>query len=278
VYDSCSSYRNFRSGFKPYNAGADSEIHIVLNDCHSVYDAWDEVTQARRSLGGESGFMINMHATGAAKFFIEYNNCVAEGFERSGFQTARGAASGGDQFISMNGCTQIDCNLSNTDGNNRSPVAIPAGAGKTRILIKDNKCVAPAANTAGYGISVQDGENVTVAGDCEFFGNFSIPFQIGGTGYVSGTVTVTTATHTVARTTKTILVNHAGTCTLTLPAAASFYDREILVRTFTANAVVSASSNVSVNGGAAATAILGASAGAWARLVSDGTVWHMVSN
>lgn len=98
--------------------------------------------------------------------------------------------------------------------------------------------------------------------------------DLGSNGYIA----VTASTYTVAAGIKTILVNFAGTCTLTLPAAASNKGREILVRTVTANTVVSNASNVvPLAGGAAATAILSATAGKWARLVSDGTSWQVMA-
>lgn len=71
-----------------------------------------------------------------------------------------------------------------------------------------------------------------------------------------------------------IISNRGATNTVTLPAAASYTGREIMVRTIQAFTVVSASSNVVPRtGGAAGTAILPATDGAWATLVSDGTNW-----
>lgn len=89
---------------------------------------------------------------------------------------------------------------------------------------------------------------------------------------------VAAASATVADADHSITVNNAGTCTLTLPAAASYPNRVLELRTITANAVVSASSNVVPRaGGAAGTAILAATAGSWARLHSDGTNWHIIA-
>ena len=89
-------------------------------------------------------------------------------------------------------------------------------------------------------------------------------------------VTKTTATYTVLSTDTHIVANYAGTMTVTLPAASSFTGREIILRTITANTVVSASSNVApLAGGAAGTAILAATAGKFVLLVSDGTNWQV---
>jgi hypothetical protein len=87
-------------------------------------------------------------------------------------------------------------------------------------------------------------------------------------------VSVTGSTHTVAATNNWIIVNYAGTCTVTLPAASSFTGREIMIKTITANEVISNASNVvPLVGGSAGTAILAATAGKWATLVSDGSNW-----
>jgi hypothetical protein len=91
-------------------------------------------------------------------------------------------------------------------------------------------------------------------------------------------ITVTDATATVGDTDNWIICNRAGTVTLTLPAAASWTGREIMVRTIQAQAVASNASNVVPRlGGAAGTAILGATDGGWATLVSDGTNWQIMA-
>lgn len=86
--------------------------------------------------------------------------------------------------------------------------------------------------------------------------------------------TRTTATYTVLATDSSIIANFAGTVTLTLPAPASYPGKTLRVKTVQAQTVVSASANVvPIAGGSAATAILPATAGAWAILQSDGTNW-----
>lgn len=65
-----------------------------------------------------------------------------------------------------------------------------------------------------------------------------------------------------------------ATLTVTLPAAASYSGREICFKNLKAYTVVSASSNVEpIDSTIAGTAILPATVGAWAKLVSDGTNW-----
>ena len=90
----------------------------------------------------------------------------------------------------------------------------------------------------------------------------------------SGSAPVTTgaATYTVLTTDAYLICSAA--CTLTLLAAASYSGRVLVVKNTSANAVISASSNVvPLAGGAAGTAILAATAGKFAKLVSDGTNW-----
>jgi len=93
-------------------------------------------------------------------------------------------------------------------------------------------------------------------------------------GLTSAPVTKT-ADFTVAATDKWLINNKAGsTCTVTMPAAASFPGRELTFHNYQAFTVVSAASNiVPQGGGAAGTAILLGVIGNWATLVSDGTNW-----
>lgn len=88
------------------------------------------------------------------------------------------------------------------------------------------------------------------------------------------TAIITATTHTVSDTDRYLIVNAASTCTLTLPAAASWPGREIYVKTIANHAVSSASSNVKPAAtDTAGTAILANTAGLNALLVSDGTNW-----
>jgi hypothetical protein len=85
-------------------------------------------------------------------------------------------------------------------------------------------------------------------------------------------VTVSSASITTSST--WVVVNNAGTVTLTFPAASSSTGTEFHIKTITNNSVISASSNIApLAGGSASTAILSATAGKWATLVSDGTNW-----
>jgi hypothetical protein len=96
---------------------------------------------------------------------------------------------------------------------------------------------------------------------------------------INAYLSVTSSTATVSNQT-TIVVNYSGTCTLTLPSAASYPGRHIMIKTIQNHFVISASSNVVPQSSTTAgTAILPAGSDRWASLVSDGTNWiTMASN
>lgn len=75
-----------------------------------------------------------------------------------------------------------------------------------------------------------------------------------------------------------LIVTKGSSCVVTLPAASAYTGREVTIKTTVAFTTVSASSNVvPLAGGAAGTAILAATAGKWATLVSDGTNWVIMA-
>ena len=105
------------------------------------------------------------------------------------------------------------------------------------------------------------------------------------TGAVSGTqlklnAPVTkTASFTLADSENFVVCNGAGSITVTFPTASANTGRVVWIKTIAAQTVVSASSNVKpINSGTAGTAILAASAGAWAMLVCDGTDWVVMAS
>jgi hypothetical protein len=91
---------------------------------------------------------------------------------------------------------------------------------------------------------------------------------------VSAPVTKT-ANFTVADGEAWLINNKSGsTCTVTLPAAASWIGRQLIFKNMQAQAVNSASSNiVPIDSTTAGTAILLGVVGNWATMVSDGTNW-----
>ena len=90
---------------------------------------------------------------------------------------------------------------------------------------------------------------------------------------------VTATTYAVGGTELAIQVNSSATCTLTMPTPSAYVGRIITVTTQAAYTVVSASSNITpITGGANGTAILSATAGKWANLISDGTQWRIIAS
>ena len=88
-----------------------------------------------------------------------------------------------------------------------------------------------------------------------------------------------TADFTLADTETVIINNKTGSaCVATLPSAALWSGRLLLMKTTQALALNSATSNVVPKaGGAAGTAIATGTAGNWALLVSDGTNWVIMA-
>lgn len=135
-------------------------------------------------------------------------------------------------------------------------------------------------NTKAVGVAFSDPEfeSVTVTGAVA-------AASVAATGAVSGTqlklnAPVTkTASFTLADSENFVVCNGAGSITVTFPTASANTGRVVWIKTIAAQTVVSASSNVKpINSGTAGTAILAASAGAWAMLVCDGTDWVVMAS
>lgn len=87
-----------------------------------------------------------------------------------------------------------------------------------------------------------------------------------------------TTSFTVGVTDREIICQGSASISVTLPTPSSFPGREIHIKTIAAFTVVSASSNVKpLATNTAGTAILAATAGKWARLVSDGSHWIIMA-
>ena len=106
-----------------------------------------------------------------------------------------------------------------------------------------------------------------------------LPVNKGGTGVACAGIRTETADFTVADADLYLINNKAGTtCVVTLPAVASWPGRALHFKNTQAQALDSISSNVvPITGGAAGTGILGATSGAWATVVSDGTNWVIMA-
>lgn len=75
-----------------------------------------------------------------------------------------------------------------------------------------------------------------------------------------------------------VICNGGASITVTLPSASSWVGRRVRIKTRAAYTVISASSNVKpLDTDTAGTAILAATAGKWAELVSDGSNWVIMA-
>jgi len=137
------------------------------------------------------------------------------------------------------------------------------------IVINGNTLTSDAGSAAGLTIS--GATRITIGSNA---------INVGGAAY-AGTAaiiqTVTIATASVNLGAQSVICNELGTVTLTLPVASEYTGRQINIKTVQAYSVVSASANVipinESSDGTASTAILPATDGAWAQLVSNGTNW-----
>jgi len=148
--------------------------------------------------------------------------------------------------------TAIDFQTWNTDGSERLRITSTGG-------------VSFGATGTAYGTS---GQVLTSAGNAP--PTWTTPVV----NTVSAPVTKT-ANFTVADGEAWLINNKSGsTCTVTLPAAASWTGRQLVFKNMQAQTVVSASSNVvPIDSTTAGTAILLDVVGNWATMVSDGTNW-----
>lgn len=123
-------------------------------------------------------------------------------------------------------------------------------------------------------------DNVTITSGTATLQSLTVTGRMQSSGYTSSTAPVTkTGNFSVSDTENYIVCNGAGSITVTLPAAASYVGRVIVIKTIAAQTVISNASNVLPIGSATAgTAILAASAGAWAMLVSNGTNWVIMAS
>ena len=135
-------------------------------------------------------------------------------------------------------------------------------------------------NTKAVGVAYSDPEfeSVTVTGPITGT-TVSVTGALDGTMLDLTAPVIKTASFTLGSTENFVVCNGAGSITVTFPSAATSTGRVVWIKTIAAQTVVSASSNVKPIGtNTAGTAILAASAGAWAMLVCDGTDWVIMAS
>lgn len=159
--------------------------------------------------------------------------------------------------------------------------ATPALTLSTTItgLLKGNGTAISAATSGVDYAPATSGTSILYGNGSGGFSNVTVgtglTFSAGTLSAATSAPITKTADFTVGAGETWFINNKSGsTCTVTLPAASSNTGRELTFKNTQAQTLVSASSNVvGLAGGAAGTAILAASTGDWATLVSDGTNW-----
>ena len=146
--------------------------------------------------------------------------------------------------------------------------------------------LSPENGGTGVNVAPNDGE-LLIGSNGNYFLNTLTP----GPGMIvtnaPATITLTpggapitkTADFTLADDEFNVINNKSGSaCVVTLPAASDWIGRTVNFKNTQAQALTSAASDVvPITGGAAGTGILGATSGAWATVVSDGTNWVIMA-
>jgi hypothetical protein len=167
---------------------------------------------------------------------------------------------GGSPTTALLAATSLTLGWSGTLAVGRGGLGISTTPSNGFVPIGNGTNYTAAALTAGTGITITNAS-----------GAITIAATAGG-----GSAPITkTANFTVGVGETWYINNKTGSaCTATLPTASSFTGRELKFVNYQAQTLISASSNVvPLGGGSAGTAILAASVGDWATLVSDGTNW-----
>jgi hypothetical protein len=180
------------------------------------------------------------------------------------FNGKQAALTSGTNIKTVNGTTLLGSGDLGTISVGYGGTGLATTPTNGQLLIGNGTDYTLAAISAGTGITVTNGSG-------------SISIAQSGTISTSAPVTVT-SNYSVVSTDSWIINNKTGSSlTLTLPTASTNTGRALNIQTYQAQTVISASSNVVPQaGGSAGTAILSASAGDWACLVSNGTNWVMM--
>jgi hypothetical protein len=167
-----------------------------------------------------------------------------------------------------------------TGADNASQARINLGAGSvTRVQGQGTvNGITLTGNITTDGYLTLGGELTNVSLPTQTIG--VLPIFNGGTGVPATTIQIKIADFVLAQNEKWVINNKTGsTCTVTLPNPAVWGGRSITFKNLQAQTLVSASSNVAPIGSATpGTAILSATVGAWATLVSDGTNWVVMAS
>ena len=237
-----------------YNAGF-GNLAIGLNAMSDGNDGNNNIAIGAAAMAGDG--IGSYHATGDSNIAI-------------GNQAGINLTSGANNVLIGNNAGQNQGSVSNaviiggyTGPSGANSVTLADGAGNIKFAANSSGAIS--VDGAAFGVSGQ----ALISGGSAAQPTWKYPAGLG-----SAPVTITSATSGVNATDTFLIANRAGTVTLTLPTASTSTGRILTVKTIQAQTVVSASSNVvPLAGGAAGTAILAATAGKFAQLVSDGTNW-----
>lgn len=175
-------------------------------------------------------------------------------------------------------------NVTKSDGTlgqiNNGTLSLTASTTNYVVAKKDDGAVSAATTTTNWNSPDYWRLYSVVTGTATVTG-YTDAREIGRmTGVGSGLVAPVTKTgnFTVGANENEIICNGSASITVTFPAALGWVGRKIRIKTRAAFTVVSAASDVKpIDTDTAGTAILAATAGKWAELVSDGTNWVIMS-
>jgi hypothetical protein len=240
--------------------------------------------------GATTGVTTLAASTSVTTPIVQASNSAGLSLKNASGTTQMSVGAGGGDNMSINVST-------NLNGTNAQIDISPTGTGHVHIKPSGIGSVEIAPTNVGtidnMTIGATTPKNASVV-DLSVTGTLSFDAAQGTAGQVltsAGTgVTPTwttpvintvsapvtkTANFTVADGEAWLINNKSGsTCTVTLPAAASWTGRQLIFKNMQAQTLVSASSDVvPIDSTSAGTAILLAVVGNWATMVSDGTNW-----
>ena len=240
--------------------------------------------------GATTGVTTLAASTSVTTPIVQASNSAGLSLKNASGTTQMSVGAGGGDNMSINVST-------NLNGTNAQIDISPTGTGHVHMKPSGTGSVEIAPTNVGtidnMTIGATTPKNASVV-DLSVTGTLSFDAAQGTAGQVltsAGTgVTPTwttpvintvsapvtkTANFTVADGEAWLINNKSGsTCTVTLPAAASWTGRQLIFKNMQAQTLVSASSDVvPIDSTSAGTAILLAVVGNWATMVSDGTNW-----
>ena len=227
----------------------------------AVKAAYDLANAALPKAGGTLTGNVNLDNQVDARFY----EATANGTNYVGFQAPASIAA--DVLWTLPATDGTAAQVLSTNGSGTLSWASLAGG--TSISVGNTSATVTDTGTDGAFTVVTEGGTRLVI-DSNGFAAY--------TGAIGRGAPVTkTGNFTLGVAENWIICNSASIITVTLPAASSWTGREVSFKTILSGLVSASSNVVPLAGGAAGTAILGASPGRHATLVSDGTNWVIMN-